>query len=75
MIATVSVNELIELKKVMFTQFPQYWKNPVEFEPLWKKCLESVQQGCKRLRLGKEKEKEKEKNLVHSMVRAVTDYN
>ena len=46
--------ELSELKKVMFTQYPQYWKNPVEFEPVWKRCLESVQQGCKRMRLGKD---------------------
>ena len=42
--------ELKELKKVMFMQFPQYWKNPVEFEPTWKRCLEAVQQGCKRQR-------------------------
>ena len=48
------VKELKELKKVMFTRFPQYWKTPVEFESVWKKCLESVQQGCKRLRLEKD---------------------
>ncbi len=35
------------------TQFPQYWKNPIEFEGTWKKCVEAVQQCCKRL--GKEK--------------------
>lgn len=52
------VKQLKQLKKAMFTQFPQYWKAPVEFETVWKKCLESVQQGCKRLRLGKDKEKE-----------------
>ena len=48
--------ELQQLKKTMFSRFPQYWNNPVEFEPVWKKCLESVQQGCKRLRLGKDKD-------------------
>ena len=46
--------ELAELKKVMYMQFPQFWRNPVEFEPVWKRCLEAVQQGCKRLRLGKD---------------------
>lgn len=57
------VKELAELKKIMFMQCPQYWKNPIEFEPTWKRCLESVQQCCKRLRLGNCKEKEeKDKN-------------
>ena len=49
--------ELKELKKIMFMRFPQYWKNPAEFESVWKRCLEAVQQGCKRLRLGKDKDK------------------
>ena len=43
--------ELFELKKAMFMQFPQYWRCPVEFEPVWKKCVDAVQQACKRLRL------------------------
>ena len=43
--------ELMELKTAIFNQFPQFWKNPAEFEDLWRKCLESIQQGCKRLRL------------------------
>ena len=43
--------ELRELKKAIFTQFPQFWKCPVEFESTWKKCLEAIQQSCKRLRL------------------------
>ena len=42
--------ELADLKKSMFMQFPQYWRSPVEFEPTWKKCLEAVQQACKRFR-------------------------
>ena len=50
------VKELQELKKIMFMQLPQFWNNPVEFEGTWKKCLESVQQSCKRLHLSKEKD-------------------
>lgn len=50
------VKEMAEFKKIMFTQCPQYWNSPTEFEGTWRKCLESVQQGCKRLRLyGKKK--------------------
>ena len=45
--------ELRELKKAIFTQFPQFWKCPVEFESTWKKFLEAIQQSCKRLRLNK----------------------
>ena len=48
--------ELKVLKKTMFSRFPQYWSNKVEFEPVWKRCLEAVQQCCKRQRLGKDKE-------------------
>ena len=39
--------ELKMLKKAIYMRFPQYWGNKVEFEPVWKKCLESVQQCCK----------------------------
>ena len=53
---TSRAKELKVLKKAMYTRFPQYWGNKVEFEPVWKRCLESVQQYCKRMRLGKEKE-------------------
>ena len=45
------VAEFGELKQIIFKQFPQYWRNTSDFENLWKKCIESVQQGCKRLRL------------------------
>ena len=44
------VKELVELKKIMFQQFPQYRRSPVEFEPIWRKCIDAVQQSCKRLR-------------------------
>ena len=43
--------ELGELKKIIFKQFPQYWRSPSDFENLWKRCIEAIQQGCKRLRL------------------------
>ena len=45
--------ELDELKRVMFSQCPQFWRTPVEFEPVWQKCLEAVQQASKHLRLHK----------------------
>ncbi len=45
--------ERLEIKKAIFNIFPQYWGNPLEFEGLWKTCVESIQQCCKRLRLGK----------------------
>lgn len=38
--------KLMELKTAIFNQFPQFWKNPAEFEDL---CLESIQQGCNNL--------------------------
>ena len=44
------VRELQYLKDIMFQQLPQYWNNTVGFEDLWKKCMEAVQQSCKRLR-------------------------
>ena len=43
--------ELEELKRVMFTQYPQLWRTPVEFEPVWQRCLEAIQQASKCLRL------------------------
>lgn len=46
--------ELTELKKILFQQFPKCARSPVEFESTWKKCLEAVQQACKRLRNGKD---------------------
>ena len=43
--------ELERLKRVMFIQYPQLWRTPVEFEPVWQRCLEAIQQASKRLRL------------------------
>ena len=45
--------ELEELKRVMFAQYPQLWRTPVEFEPVWQRCLETIQQASKHLRLHK----------------------
>lgn len=45
------VEELYELKKVIFMHFPEYHQNPGEFERIWSKCATSVGQACKLLRL------------------------
>lgn len=42
--------ELSDLKQKIFSLFPQFWANPVEFEPTWGACTESIGQLCKRLR-------------------------
>ena len=42
-----------ELLRVIFSQYPQFCRAPVEFEPVWQKCLEAVQQASKHLRLHK----------------------
>ena len=44
--------ELFELKKIMFEQFPRFHTCPGSFEPLWKKCVVSIEQACKRLCTG-----------------------
>ena len=44
-----------ELKQTLFSLFPRYWSNPVDFESVWKDCAESLGQVCKRLRLDREK--------------------
>ena len=47
------VAELGELKQTIYLQFPQFWQNAVEFEPLWPKCTDAVNQSCKKLRQDK----------------------
>ncbi len=42
--------ELYELKTTLFRQFPKFHKCPANFEALWKKCMTSIEQACKRLR-------------------------
>ena len=44
------ITELGELKQLVFMQFPQFWKNAVKFEPLWVKCVEAINQACKKIR-------------------------
>ena len=44
------IQELSQLKQTIFTLLPQYWRNPLEFEPTWVTCTESIGQGCKRAR-------------------------
>ena len=43
------ITELQELKQTLFFQFPDYWKSPHEFEPLWSTSTTSIGQLCKRL--------------------------
>ena len=45
--------ELRQLKETIFQLFPQFWKNPAEFESVWCTCVESIGQACKRLRSNK----------------------
>ena len=42
--------ELYQLKKVVFKQYPAYWKNPAGFESIWERCMNAIEQACKRLR-------------------------
>ena len=42
--------ELGYLKKILFQQFPAYWRNPACFEPLWTTSVNSINQCCKVLR-------------------------
>lgn len=45
------VNELNELKQLIFSMFPTYWNTPIEFESkVWCSCVTSIGQLCKRLR-------------------------
>ena len=48
--SALPIHELTELKQTIFSQLPQYWSNPIEFEPIWVTCTESIGQACKRLR-------------------------
>ena len=43
-------NELHHLKHILLNLFPQYWRSPHEFEPVWNSCTNSIGQCCKRLR-------------------------
>ena len=52
-LSALPVAEVRKLKETIFHLFPDYWNNSIEFEPLWMKCIESVNQCCKALRAGK----------------------
>ena len=39
-----------QLKNLLFSFFPQYWRSPQEFEPVWNGCINLIGQGCERLR-------------------------
>lgn len=39
--------ELYELKKIILQQLPQYWKCRHLFAATWKKCRDTLDQGCK----------------------------
>lgn len=47
--------ELYELKMIMFNQFPRFHRCPSLFEDVWKKCIGSVEQACRRSRLKERK--------------------
>ena len=44
------MTELAELKQLVFSLFPQYWGNAVEFETTWKRCTDAIGQACARLK-------------------------
>ena len=42
--------ELYKLKTIIFQQLPHYWRNPQDFEVVWKeKCWVAIDQACRRL--------------------------
>ena len=40
------------LKHLLLSLFPQYWRTPHEFEPVWTVCINSIRQGFSRIRSG-----------------------
>lgn len=47
---SLPIDELNDLKQKLFSLFPQFWTNPLDFEPTWGACVEAIGQCCKRLR-------------------------
>ena len=39
--------DLLKPKDIMLQRFPVFWNNPTDFEPVWKKCVEAIQQLLK----------------------------
>lgn len=44
------LKELNELKQKIFSLFPQFWANPVQFEDTWTNCVNAIGQRCKRIK-------------------------
>ena len=42
--------ELYELKKVLLTQFPQFWDRLEDYEVVWRWCVRTLFQECKKAR-------------------------
>lgn len=42
------LKELNELKQKIFSLFPQFWGNPIQFEDTWTTCANAIGQRCKR---------------------------
>ncbi len=47
--------ELNALKQTLFTQFPEFWGSPIEFESLWSVCVDAINQACKSTRYARKK--------------------
>ena len=45
------MEEQRSLKQLLFQQYPQFWKNRAEFEPVWNKCVEALNHSCTSLRV------------------------
>ena len=46
-------SEKQHLKHLLLSLFPQYWRTPHEFEPVWTACINSIRQGFSHIRSGK----------------------
>ena len=42
--------DMAKLKESMINQFPIYQRSPINFEGVWKKCINALQQCCNKLR-------------------------
>ena len=42
--------DMAKLKETMISQFPIYKRSPIDFEGLWEKCINALQQCCNKLR-------------------------
>ena len=47
------IEELQHLKHTIFMLFHGMWDSPQEFEPMWKLCLDTIGQACKRYKTKK----------------------